>query len=94
MDEERGRRFHVFKFCDAYLLNGNGEVEALEALTDIKGIFLSIENSDVKVIGSRSIGIYRRRFKWYWQGQRTYNTWGQGIKLGKEIERVESALKQ
>lgn len=57
VDEKRERKFLVLKFGGVYLLDGKGEVEKLEALADIEDIFLSIENGDVKVIGSGDIGI-------------------------------------
>ena len=57
VDEKRERKFLVFKFGGVYLVDSKGEVEKLEALTDIEGIFLSIENGEVKVIGSGNIGI-------------------------------------
>ena len=57
MDEKRERKFLVFKFDGIYQLDGKGEVEKLNSPTDIQDIFLSIENGDVKVIGSGNIGI-------------------------------------
>ena len=57
MDEKRERKFLVFKFGGIYQLDGKGEVKKMDSLTDIQDIFLSIENGDVKVIGSGKIGI-------------------------------------
>ncbi|EGQ19307.1 30S ribosomal protein S1 [Sporosarcina newyorkensis 2681] len=57
VDEKKERKFLVFKFGGIYQLDGKGEVKKLNLLTDIQDIFLSIENGDVKVIGSGSIGI-------------------------------------
>lgn len=57
VDEKKERKFLVFKFGGIYQLDGKGEVKKLDLLTDIQEIFLSIENGDVKVIGSGDIGI-------------------------------------
>ena len=57
VDEKRERKFLVFKFGGVYLVDSKGEVEKLVALTDIEGILLSIENGEVKVIGSGNIGV-------------------------------------
>ena len=57
VDEKKERKFLVFKFGGIYQLDGKGEVKKLSLLTDIQDIFLSIENGDVKVIGSGNIGI-------------------------------------
>jgi len=57
VDEKKERKFLVFKFGGIYQLDDKGEVKKLNLLTDIKDIFLSIENGDVKVIGSGNIGI-------------------------------------
>lgn len=57
VDEKKERKFLVFKFGGIYQLDDKGEVEKLDLLTDIQDIFLSIENGDVKVIGSGNIGI-------------------------------------
>ena len=57
VDEKKERKFLVFKFGGIYQLDGKGEVKKLNLLTDIQDIFLSIENGDVKVIGSGNIGI-------------------------------------
>jgi len=57
VDENSERKFLVFKFGGIYQLDGNGEVKKMDSLTDIQDVFLSIENGDVKVIGSGNIGI-------------------------------------
>jgi hypothetical protein len=57
VDEKKERKFLVFKFGGIYQLDDKGEVKKLNLLTDIQEIFLSIENGDVKVIGSGDIGI-------------------------------------
>ncbi|MCZ2260637.1 hypothetical protein [Sporosarcina sp. G11-34] len=57
VDEKKERKFLVFKFGGIYQLDCKGEVKKLNQLTDIQEIFLSIENGDVKVIGSGNIGI-------------------------------------
>ncbi|MCZ2258070.1 hypothetical protein [Sporosarcina sp. G11-34] len=57
VDEKKERKFLVFKFGGIYQLDGKGEVEKLDLLTDIQDIFLAIEKGDVKVIGSGNIGI-------------------------------------
>jgi len=57
VDEKKERKFLVFKFGGIYQLDEKGEVKKLNLLTDIQDIFLSIENGDVKVIGSGNIGI-------------------------------------
>ena len=57
VDEKKERNFPVFKFGGIYQLDGKVEVKKLNLLTDIQEIFLSIENGDVKVIGSGNIGI-------------------------------------
>jgi len=57
VDEKKERKFLVFKFGGVYLLDSKGKVEKLKSLNDIQEIFLSIENGDVKVIGSGNIGI-------------------------------------
>ncbi|MBO1912879.1 hypothetical protein [Sporosarcina sp. 6E9] len=57
MNEKKERKFLVFKFGGIYQLDGKGEVRKLNMVTDIQDIFLSIENGDVKVIGSGNIGI-------------------------------------
>lgn len=57
VDEKKERKFLVFKFGGIYQLDDKGEVKKLNLLTDIQDIFLSIENGDVKVIGSGNIGI-------------------------------------
>ncbi|QNK89827.1 hypothetical protein H7992_09330 [Sporosarcina sp. resist] len=57
MDDKRERKFLVFKFGGIYQLDGNGEVKKMDSLTDIQDIFMSIENGDVKIIGSGDIGI-------------------------------------
>ncbi|QUW20920.1 hypothetical protein JSQ81_13985 [Sporosarcina sp. Marseille-Q4063] len=56
VDEKKERKFLVFKFDGIYQLDSKGEVKKLNMLTDIQDIFLSIENGDVKVIGSGNIG--------------------------------------
>ncbi|MFC5591668.1 hypothetical protein ACFPRA_22540 [Sporosarcina soli] len=57
VDEKRERKFLVFKFDGVHLLDGKGVSNKLKLLSDIEDIFLSIENGDVKVIGSGNIGI-------------------------------------
>lgn len=57
VDEKSERKFLVFKFGGIYQLDGKGEVKKMDSLTDIQDIFLSIDNGDVKVIGSGNIGI-------------------------------------
>ena len=39
VDEKRERKFLVFKFGGVYLLDGKGEVEKHESLTDIRRHF-------------------------------------------------------
>ena len=55
--DNRELKFLVFKCCGVYIINSKGEIEKLKSLTDTEGIFLSIDNCDVKVIGSGNIGI-------------------------------------
>ena len=55
--DKRELKFLVFKCCGVYLINSKGEIEKLKSLTDTEGVFLSIENFDVKVIGSGNIAI-------------------------------------
>ena len=57
VDEKSERKFLVFKFGGIDQLDGKGEVKKMDSLTDIQDIFLSIENGDIKVIGSGKIGI-------------------------------------
>ena len=57
VDEKRERKFLVFKFGVIYQMDGEGKVKKMDSLTDIQDIFLSIENGNVKVIGSGNIGI-------------------------------------
>ncbi|MFS0577269.1 hypothetical protein AB1K83_16755 [Sporosarcina sp. 179-K 3D1 HS] len=57
VDEKKEKKFLVFKFGGIYLFDSKGKVKKLNSLSDIEEIFLSIENGDVKVIGSGNLGI-------------------------------------